>query len=166
MATSAQQTYLESRVLSADPLELVQILYEGAIDAVAAARQHLREGDIRARFAAVAKASAILTELSLSVKHDVGASFSRDLVKLYAYMRSRLIEANAKQADEPLAEVAKLLSTLLEGWRGCRAQLANNAVPPKNAADTHVERPQPEFSYAAPEPEPELECVGSQSWTL
>ena len=42
-------TYFESDVLSADPVELVRMLYRGAIDAVEKARQHLRQGDIAAR---------------------------------------------------------------------------------------------------------------------
>jgi len=37
----------------------------------------------------------------------------------------RLVEANSRQAEPPLAEVEKLLSTLLEGWESAAAQLSS-----------------------------------------
>jgi flagellar biosynthetic protein FliS len=51
---------------------------------------------------------------SLDPKYE---EISRPLRELYAYMLTRLVEANAKQADAPLAEVERLLGTLLDGWK-------------------------------------------------
>ena len=45
------------------------------------------------------------------------------LSQLYGYMHRRLVEANFQQADAPLAEVANLLGTLMEGWSGVKAGL-------------------------------------------
>jgi flagellar protein FliS len=120
MGIAARNSYLESRILSATPIELVQILYEAALEAVESARRHLREGDIAARSKDISRGSVILQELALSVKHDTGPALSRNLVELYDYMQRRLIEANFHQIEGPLAEVSKLLSTLLEGWAGCQ----------------------------------------------
>ena len=39
MATTAFDAYLESKIFSADPVELVQILYRGALEAVGSARR-------------------------------------------------------------------------------------------------------------------------------
>ena len=44
-----KDAYLESRVLSANPLELICILYQFALDSVRDARRHLAAGDIVAR---------------------------------------------------------------------------------------------------------------------
>jgi flagellar protein FliS len=165
MANSAQETYLESRILSADPLELVEILYEGALDSLETARKHMREGDIAARSRAIGKVHAILSELAISVKHDAGASFSHDLVELYDYMQRRLIEANRQQVEKPLSEVAGLLATLLEGWRGCRSQAVNTEPHPVNSTEALPASSQPAPAYSVP-PGEDMECVGSQSWTL
>ena len=54
---------LETRVLSATPIELVQMLYDGAIDSIQCARRHLAEGRIRDRGRSIGKAIAILAEL-------------------------------------------------------------------------------------------------------
>jgi flagellar protein FliS len=118
---SGIETYFESGVLSADPIELIRMLYRGAVDAVEKARQHLREGDIAARSAQITKAGAIIAHLTFSVNRDVDPALGSNLVELYDYMQRRLLRANLDQADPPLAEVSQLLSTLLEGWVNCEA---------------------------------------------
>jgi flagellar protein FliS len=114
--------YLESEVLSADPVQLVAILYRAAIASVGAARTHLQAGAIRDRSNSIAKAGAIIHELTFSLNHERGGQISRSLASLYAYMQGRLLEANTQQTEPPLAEVGQLLSTLLEGWTAIRAQ--------------------------------------------
>jgi len=113
------ESYFENGVLSADPVELVRMLYRGGIDAVEKARQHLREGDIAARSAQITWAGAIIAHLTFSVNRDVDPTMGANLVELYDYMQRRLLRANLEQADAPLAEVARLLSTLLDAWAAC-----------------------------------------------
>jgi flagellar protein FliS len=108
--------YLETEVFSADPVKLVCMLYRGAIDATAAARRHLKAGEIRERSRQIMRAAAILRELSRSLDPQY-EEISRPLRDLYAYMQTRLLLANQKQIDAPLAEIEQLLSTLLDGWK-------------------------------------------------
>jgi flagellar protein FliS len=120
MTNTPYSNYRESEVLSADSMELVNLLYRAAIDAIAAARRHLREGRIRERSTQITKALGILQELTFSLDHERGGELSRSLAELYVYMHGRLTEANAQQVDPPLAEVQELLSTLLEAWSALR----------------------------------------------
>lgn len=129
MSFQPQDAYLESKILSADPVELIRLLYQAAIEAVGHARRHLAEGDVAARSRQISKAHAILTELALSLDHEAGGSISRNLAELYDYMQRRLLDAHVRQADEPLAEVAGLLTTLLEGWNHCRLEPAPVGEP-------------------------------------
>lgn len=114
---SWKKAYLETRVLSASPVELVNILYEYATLGVQDARSSLTYGDIAARAKAISKTIAILGELEGSLNHRVGGGIASNLARLYQYMRERLTHANLTQADEPLAEVEALLKTLGEGWQ-------------------------------------------------
>src|ERR1017187_3394761 len=98
-------SYQESGVMSADPVELVRMLYRGGIDAAEEARQHLREGDIAARSAQITKAAAIIAHLTFSVNRDADPALGANLVELYDYMQRRLLRGNLEQADGPLAEV-------------------------------------------------------------
>jgi flagellar protein FliS len=115
MAYSNYGKYLETEVYSADPVKLVCMLYRGAIEATGAARCHLKDRQIRERSREIMRAVEILRELTRAL--DPQYEISRSLRDLYAYMQTRLIDANARQIDEPLAEVERLLSTLLEGWK-------------------------------------------------
>jgi flagellar secretion chaperone FliS len=76
MYQSAHDAYVESRVLSADPLELVQMLYQGAIGAVQDARHHLANGAIAERSRAITKACAILMELAGALDHKAGGELA------------------------------------------------------------------------------------------
>jgi flagellar protein FliS len=116
----AQDAYLESRVLSADPVELIRLLYQTGVSAVQDARRHLAEGRIMERSKAITKASQVLIQLIAALDHQRGGEISRRLAALYDYMLRRLTEANFRQRDEPLAEVLSLLATLAEGWEGVR----------------------------------------------
>jgi flagellar protein FliS len=116
MWQKAHETYLEDRILSADPVELVNLLYQACTTAVQDARRHLAAGEILARARSISKACDILLELTVSLDHERGGAFSLRLAQLYGYMHRRLLEANFQQSAEPLAEVARLLKTLTAGW--------------------------------------------------
>jgi flagellar protein FliS len=142
MWQNAQDAYLESRVLSADPLELVYLLYEAAIDAVREGRRCLAQGEIAARSRSITKAFSILQELIAALDHERGGEISARLAQLYDYMQRRLLEANFRQTDEPLAEVLGLLATLAEAWQGVKQQ-TQPAAPLENpwAQGAPVEAP-------------------------
>jgi len=144
--------YLESRILSADPVELIRLHYQAAIMAVQDARRHLAEGKIRERSAAITKASRVVIELIGALDHERGGELSRRMAALYDYILRQLGEANFRQRDEPLAEVLNLLATLAEGWEGvCR-----QAEPEPPAAD----RWNPEMTS-----EPAAECA-EHAWSF
>jgi flagellar protein FliS len=131
MFHSAQDAYLESRVLSADPLELVRMLYQGAIGAVQDARRQLADGKIAARSRSISRACDILMELNSALDHSRVGEIAGRLAALYAYMHGKLLEANCQQSDPPLGEVLSLLATLAEAWAGA-SKPAPTPVPAGN----------------------------------
>ncbi|MGA2136242.1 MAG: flagellar export chaperone FliS [Bryobacteraceae bacterium] len=134
---NAYAEYLESQVLSADPVELVRLLYRAAVEATRRARCHLAAGQIAERSRQISKTHAILTQLSLSLDHSRGQTVSHSLAELYDYMQRRLIEANARQIEAPLVEVESLLATLLEGWENFTPgeEPMPSQAPPRPAPD-------------------------------
>ena len=112
-------SYQESEILSADPLELVRLMYRGAGEAIARARQCVAVGDIAGRAKAINKALTIVTELTFSLDRQKGEELSRTLVELYNYIQRLLIDANCRQVDAPLAEAQGLMATLQEAWENC-----------------------------------------------
>ena len=137
MANSIHFQYRESEVLTADPLKLVQMMYRGALDSIAAARRHVRAKEIAERNLAIMRAWNIVNELRHSLDRSAGGDVTRNLAGLYAYMQSRLLEANAQQTEPPLEDAEKLLTTLLEGWNSAAAQ--SPAIEPKlGASGSHA----------------------------
>ena len=155
---NAQDAYLETRVLSADPIELVRLLYQASIGAVEDARRHLAAGEIAARSRSISKAHRIMVELAGALDHQRGAEISQRLAELYDYMERRLIEANLRQSDAPLLEVRGLLATLAEAWEGIRP-------PATSAAPASYEAPA-ENRWARPLPQEPAAGYASHAWSL
>ena len=124
MRPYGNDSYQEAEILSADPLQLVQLLYRGALDEIVRARGCLATRDIAGRTRAVNKAIRIVTELAVSLNHEQGGEISRGLVELYDYLQRLLIDANCRQVDGPLAEAQQLMTTLHEAWESCRPATA------------------------------------------
>ncbi|MEY2169447.1 MULTISPECIES: flagellar export chaperone FliS [unclassified Rhodanobacter] len=123
-----QQTRAEGRVEGADPHQLIAMLLDGAIERIAQARVHLRRGDVPAKGAVVTKAVAIVGELRASLNHEAGGSVAQRLDSLYDYVNRRLLFAQLNNDDEALAECARLLEPVRDGWNGIRdAYLAGRA---------------------------------------
>ncbi|MEX2261286.1 MAG: flagellar export chaperone FliS [Bryobacteraceae bacterium] len=116
---SYHDSYLEGKVLGADGLELVRILYRLAIESVEDASSALKTGDAAARAGSISRVQSALTELIASLDQQRGGELSRNLGNLYAYMHGRLCEAHIERQREPLEEVASLLRTLYAGWESC-----------------------------------------------
>ena len=113
---NAYRSSHEVEVLSSSPIELIRLLYKGALEAVEAARLHLAQGKIRERSAAITKATLILDELTTSLDLERGGKLAIGLRDLYDYMQRRLTQANIEQSDLPLADVQSLIATLFDAW--------------------------------------------------
>lgn len=109
-------TYFDQHVLSADPIELLRMLYRKAIALVQDARRCLSAGDIPGRSNAIQRVYDILVELIGSLVDEVAPEYCGRLRGLYFYIQQRLLDANFQQIDAPLAEAESLLTTLLEAW--------------------------------------------------
>ena len=152
MPNLAHSAYLESRILTADPLELVRLMYQAAITEVRNARLHLASGAIRPRSQAISKACAILTELTVTLDRKAGGEYAERLADLYGYMTRQLMEANFRQREEPLTEVLGLFTTLAENWEGVQNLLGSQQAPRISVS-----------SYA---PTPEPAAYTPQAWSF
>jgi flagellar secretion chaperone FliS len=170
MWNNGHDAYLESRVLTADPIELINLLYQACAQAVREARCHLAEGRIADRSRQITKACDIVIELATALDHERGGEISERLALLYDYMLRRLLEANMQQSDAPLADVLGLLSTLSEAWAGVRKPEEKPAaarVWSQPAAESVWSQPTAESVWSQPTAEsvwsqPTAESVWSQ----
>lgn len=131
--------YVENDVLNQDPVELVRLLYSKAIEKLIRGKAHLEAGRVAERSEALGRAMEIVLELQGSLDVEKGGEIAKNLALLYDYIQERLSLANARQLGEPIEEAIQLLSTLSEGWRACRLDLALEEAPPPSEAGAETE---------------------------
>lgn len=142
-ATTAIKAYakigVESGVSAADPHKLISMLYQGALLAIANAKNGILHNDISAKGAAISKAIAIIGEgLNASLDKSVGGELAQNLSSLYDYMVIRLVVANLKNDTTTLDEVARLLADLKEAWESIRPNAVQAAPRPKPASNAQL----------------------------
>ena len=115
---------LEVKVLSASPLELIVMLYDGAIVAIQQAKAGIEIQDFSLKSARINKALDIIEGLRVVLDHDKGGDISKNLNDLYEYMKYRLSMANLRNDPAMLDELVGLLSDLHSAWQEIAAQSA------------------------------------------
>lgn len=117
MAYSPHAAYVQNEILTASPERLVEILYDLAIRSIARARECNLGKEIPGRVSNINKAFAVMVELSNGLDFTAGGEIATNYARIYDYCQRRLLEANAKQSDDILAEVQSLLADLKEAWQ-------------------------------------------------
>lgn len=120
-ANAYQRINVETSMHTIDQHQLVSLLYEGVLNAIATARGAMARGDILAKCNAVSKAIRILEEgLSTALDKVDGGVLAQNLGDLYDYSVRRLILANAHNDDAAMLEVMRLIEPIATGWNAIK----------------------------------------------
>lgn len=151
MTQSPEQLYLESAIYTATPEELIQILYETALDSIHRGIDAVECGDIDTRARSITKASSCVMELAGSLNVEAGGELGVRLAVLYEYLLHELLEANVHQSATPLRDCERVVSSLLEGWTAALAQMSmDRAKSPEAIAAQPVLAGSPSETAPAP----------------
>lgn len=107
---------LETTVNSASPIQLVILLYDGAIGALAAAKGQMQQNKFAEKGRLITKAIDIIEGLRVVLDLDKGGQIAGNLNELYEYMKHRLTLSNLKNDPEGPSEVIRLLNDLRSAW--------------------------------------------------
>lgn len=128
---------VESKVTGADPHKLISMLFEGALLAIAKAKNGIMRNDIPVKSDAIFKASSIINEgLRASLDMKVGGELAQNLAALYEYMITRLVTANMNNDMRILDEVSNLLAGLKDAWDSIRPSAMQSSAAPSRSAGT------------------------------
>jgi flagellar protein FliS len=116
-ATRALRGYRTTQAQTASPLELVVLLYDGALRFLADAERALAARDVPARATAISKALAIVNELQNTLDLTKGGTVAEELDRLYDFVQDRLLRVTRDQDAAALADAQRVLSSLAEAWR-------------------------------------------------
>lgn len=111
---NATETYKKQGVMTASPLELIVMLYDGFLRQVRAADAAIAEKDLEAANTALLKAQDIVTELMSCL--DFRMPISRQLMQIYDFVHWKLREANMNKDNAGLEDVAAMMGELRESW--------------------------------------------------
>lgn len=112
----AAQAYHTTQIQSQSPLEMVVLMYAGALRFMRAAAEAIERRDLVAKRDAMSRAMAIVAELRNTLNMAEGGEVARSLDGLYGYVTARLLDANARQDPAPLRESIRLMSALHDAW--------------------------------------------------
>ncbi|MEQ1803225.1 MAG: flagellar export chaperone FliS [Gammaproteobacteria bacterium] len=116
-----------------DRLQLVARMMQGAQDRIATARGHMQRGEQAPKGEALGRAVRMIDGLRSCLDHERGGEVATNLAALYEYMTRRLTEANLRNDQRPLDEVADLLDEIRTGWEQMMASPNLRVVPATTA---------------------------------
>jgi flagellar secretion chaperone FliS len=122
MLTQYARQYEQTQVVTSSGVQLIVLLYDGAIQSLEIARREIQAKNVREKARHLGRAIAIIGELNSVLDYEQGGEIARSLRRLYDYMLAELVEANARNNEKRLDVPLRCLSTLREAWREVAAQ--------------------------------------------
>ncbi len=100
----------------ADSVQLIQMLFDGLIDSLAAAEGQIEREEMQAKGESLARAMRIIVGLQGSLNLEKGGEIAVNLASLYGYCARRLTHANLENDVEAIQEVKRLINEIREAW--------------------------------------------------
>lgn len=109
---------LETKVLSSDPQQLISLLLQGALTAIAQAKIHLEGNNIAEKGQAISKAIDIVDSgLKASVDAEQGGEVAENLISTYSLIVHHLMNANLHNDVNRLNIAENMLKDIYEAWQ-------------------------------------------------
>lgn len=113
-----QDDALSTRVLGANPVEIIVLLYEGAIEALDRAKIAIEQSDFQQKSLMINKTLDIIEGLRQSLNFEKGGEISVNLDALYDFMKRHLVTSSSTEEQvKAINDVMVLLNDLLEAWK-------------------------------------------------
>lgn|SRR5690606_2718205 len=126
-ASAYKRVAVETGIQAADAHHLVGMLFDGLLQALAAARGAMERGDLVNKGQEIGKAVRIIEEGLKAGLSPAGGEVSQNLGALYAYSVRRLTEGNLRNDVQALSEVTTLIEPIAQAWQDIRGQALQGA---------------------------------------
>jgi flagellar protein FliS len=134
MLPNPYQQYRATKVETAGSVDLVVMLYQGAVRFIRQGIQSLDQNDSTAAHSNFVRAQDIIVELLGSLNREAGGDIAKQLAGLYDYCYRRLIVANVKKDQAAAREVVTILRDLGTAWQEIAAQQRQTPTLPAGGA--------------------------------
>ena len=116
-------------------VQLTQMLFDGLVDSLMAARGHIEHRAIRQKADQLARAGRIVLGLQSTLDFDRGGDIARNLNELYSYVTRRLLHINGHNDLEALDEVTSLIRDIRDAWNTLPGLLGETSTPSRLVAN-------------------------------
>ena len=123
------QSYRRTDVSTSDPVKLVIMCYEGAIDSLKLAKEKIKEKNYEKKAKAIIKAKDVINELMCSLNFEKGGEIAQNLRSLYGYMLKRILYADVNRDMGAIDEVIGMLNELLSAWQEVASKPESQVQP-------------------------------------
>jgi flagellar secretion chaperone FliS len=144
MTNPSANAYLKTKVMTASPLELRLMLFDGAIRFAEQARTAIEQRDWEEMLNGITRCQQIIMELINSLRPEANPELCDKLSSLYTFMYTQLMQANSKRDGTLVEEVVGLLKFERDTW----AMLLERLAKENTSAARNMQ--------SAPEAEPAL----------
>ena len=114
MLTNVQEVYRKQRILTASPMELILMLYDGLRKDLLQAQIAIKNKNMQMAHNKLINSQDIVTELINSL--DFKYSISNELLSIYEFMQKLLQEINVKKDLSLIPEAMELVENLRDAW--------------------------------------------------
>lgn len=114
--------YRRTEAQSASPVQLVVMLYDGALQSLTEAGAAQAAGDLRRRGLALRRVAAIIAECHATLDLEQGGAIASELDRLYSYISGRLLDITVKRDGTAIDEIYRLLAPLRQAWADAAAK--------------------------------------------
>lgn len=108
--------YQATQVSTASKVQLVVLMYDGAIRFITEAKEKFAAGDVAGKGVAISKAQKIIHELTNALDMRRGGEVAANLSQVYMRISRNLINANINRKMEDLDESLESLRNLRGAW--------------------------------------------------
>lgn len=131
-------SYLQSKVIGADGLELITMLYDRAIVALSIAKESIIKGldepeRVTKKAKELGKATDILYYLNEILDRQRGGEIAENLSVIYTTLTSELVRANLFNDVEIIEKCIEILNNLKLAWEDVKKQAKEQQNEQKRA---------------------------------
>jgi flagellar protein FliS len=124
-----QEAYRKQNVLTASPVELIVMLYDGLRKNIILGERAIGKNDMERANGHLLKAQNIVSELMNCL--DLSFEISEDLMKIYDFLFRGLVESNIKKSAERLPDYLEMVDDLRGAWIEVSAMQKSGAAEPE-----------------------------------
>ena len=123
-----QAVNTQTSVVDVDRHQLIQLLFDGAIERINMAKARINVKDFEGKNRLINKSIEIVSGLRSFLDLDKGQELAQNVFDLYVYCEHKLFQANVKNDIDTLDEVLGHLKKIQEGWVGIRQEVVEKGL--------------------------------------